>query len=72
MLTVINALLHLAVREKLYRQGRKYMTIKPTGKRRAMYKKSDSDNAEAITFATINMPAELPDACPSAPCGQKL
>lgn len=34
-------------------------------KRRAMYKKSDSDDAEAIALATINMLDELPDACPN-------
>ncbi|TCL54621.1 transposase [Kineothrix alysoides] len=34
-------------------------------KRRAMYKKSDSDDAQAIALATINMLEELPDACPN-------
>ena len=32
---------------------------------RAMYKKSDSDDAEAIALATINMLDSLPDACPN-------
>ena len=32
---------------------------------RAMYKKSDSDDAEAIALATINMLYTLPDACPN-------
>lgn len=34
-------------------------------KRRAMYKKSDSDDAQAIALATITMLDELPDACPN-------
>ena len=34
-------------------------------KHRAMYKKSDSDDAQAIALATINMLEELPDACPN-------
>ncbi|MHC1723767.1 MAG: IS110 family transposase [Aminipila sp.] len=34
-------------------------------KRRAMYKKSDSDDAQAIALATINMLDTLPDACPN-------
>ena len=34
-------------------------------KRRAMYKKSDSDDAQAIALATINMLEELPDVCPN-------
>lgn len=32
---------------------------------RAMYKKSDSDDAEAIALATINLLDSLPDACPN-------
>lgn len=32
---------------------------------RAMYKKSDSDDAQAIALATINMLDSLPDACPN-------
>lgn len=32
---------------------------------RAMYKKSDSDDAEAIALATINMLDSLPDDCPN-------
>ena len=34
-------------------------------KHRAMYRKSDSDDAQAIALATINMLEELPDACPN-------
>lgn len=34
-------------------------------KHRAMYKKSDSDDAQAIALSTINMLEELPDACPN-------
>lgn len=33
-------------------------------KHRAMYKKSDSDDAQAIALSTINMLEELPDTCP--------
>ncbi len=34
-------------------------------KRKAMYKKSDIDDAHAIALATITMLEELPDACPN-------
>ena len=34
-------------------------------KRQAMYRKSDSDDAEAIALATLNMLDKLPDACPN-------
>ena len=30
-----------------------------------MYRKSDSDDAEAIALATLNMLDKLPDACPN-------
>ena len=33
--------------------------------RGAMYRKSDSDDAEAIALATLNMLDKLPDACPN-------
>ena len=33
--------------------------------RSAMYRKSDSDDAEAIALATLNMLDKLPDACPN-------
>lgn len=33
-------------------------------KHRAMYKKSDSDDAQAIALSKINMLEELPDTCP--------
>ncbi len=33
--------------------------------RGAMYRKSDSDDAEAIALATLNMFNKLPDACPN-------
>ena len=33
--------------------------------RGAMYRKSDSDDAEAIALATLNMIDKLPDACPN-------
>lgn len=33
--------------------------------RGAMYRKSDSDDAEAIALATLNMLEKLPDACPN-------
>ena len=34
-------------------------------RRGAMYRKSDSDDAEAIALATLNMLDKLPDACPN-------
>lgn len=38
--------------------------------RGAMYRKSDSDDAEAIALATLNMLDKLPDACPNVNLSQ--